>query len=344
MSASADRGFGPTLPGRFDFTITFELIMLGMVPAGVIILSIPVYLRSLAKAVPQVQPGFLLWAKLAVGCVLAAVQVASLVMWNRAGLYETNVTLAASIMSLLASLSVVVIIYVAHTFAAKPSSFLSIFLFLTMLFDITMARSYFLRNSLDVLGALEAAIACLKFVLAVLEEVPKSKLLISGAISSNIGATVGFWNRTLLLWINPLLRAGYKNDISVGHLPPIGDEYESSKLNAQFTPHFEKGMFAASMHSIAQVLTESAMGTSKMPLLTACFHTLWWRLLLPVLPRLCYIGFSFSRPFFMQQVMEVVGGYNKSTSTANGLIGASILIFGGLMVGSMARTMMDTPV
>ncbi|KAJ3488046.1 hypothetical protein NLG97_g6273 [Lecanicillium saksenae] len=315
MSSAMDNKFGPILAGKFDFTLLFERSMLAMVPAGVAILAIPIYLKTVASKANQVRPGRLLWAKLATATALIAIQLASIVLWHNAGLLRSDISLAASIMSFIASLCVAAILYITHTFSLSPSAFLSMYLSLTMAFDITMARSYFLRNSIDTLGGLQAAVAGLKLILVVLEEVPKSRLFRANASRPGLGETVGFWNRAFILWINPLLRLGFGKNIAVEDLPAIGDRYDSDNLFRKFDLQWKK-----------------AGKKSRMSLAIACFNAMRSDFLLPIIPRLCFIGLSFSRPFFMQRVIDNVSGSKVPEGVTDGLIGASIFIFGGLML------------
>lgn len=236
-----DNTFGPVLPDHFDFTLLFERSMLGMVPAGIAILIVPVYLRAMARAANQVRPGRLLWAKLATAAALVGIQLASIILWHNAGLLRSDVALAASITSLVASLGIAIILYIAHTFFLCPSAFLSVYFSLTMVFDVTMARSYFLRHSIDALGGLQVTVAGLKLVLVLLEEVPKRQLFRSNLLRPGLGETVGFWNRTLLLWVNPLLRLGFRKNIHVEDLPEIGDRYDSQRLFDRFVPQWKNG-------------------------------------------------------------------------------------------------------
>ncbi|KAM3547048.1 hypothetical protein ARSEF1564_000089 [Beauveria bassiana] len=240
MWSAMDNTFGPVFPGEFDFTLLFERCMLGMVPAGIAILVLPVYLRAMASAINQVRPGRLLWAKLATATALVGIQLAAIILWRQAGLLRSDIALAASVLSFIASLAVAAILYIVHSFSLSPSSFLSIYLSITMAFDITMARSYFLRNSIDALGGLQAAVAGLKFVLMLLEEVPKRRLFRSKLPRPGIGETVGFWSRTLLLWVNPLLRVGFRKNISVQDLPDIDDRFDSKMLFDKFVSHWEQ--------------------------------------------------------------------------------------------------------
>lgn len=315
MLPTIDNEFGPVLPGKFDFTLLFELVMLGMVPAGIVILLMPFYLGKMLIATNKVRPGPLLWLKLTAGTALIAVQLASIISWQKAGLYRSGVSLAASGMSFIASLCVVGLLYISHTFSLHQSSFLSIYLSATMLFDIAMTRSYFLRGSLDSLGALQATIAVLKLTLAVIEEIPKHHLFHSSTFRLGPAERGGFWGRALLLWVNPILHLGFVKDFSVDELPHIGDRYDSESLFDKFVPNWN-----------------AVDRSTKLPLARACFRTLRWQFLIPILPRLCFIGCSFSRPFFMERVIDAVSTNSASSAVTNGLIGASVLIFGGLMV------------
>lgn len=90
--------------------------------------------------------------------------------------------------------------------------------------------------------------------------------------------------------------------------------------------------------ALTQWLGAAVPKTSRYPLLVACVRALFWELVLPVLPRLCFIGFSFSRPFLMQRVIDTVSEGGTSKEVVNGLIGATILIFGGIMVCILLRS------
>ncbi|KAM0664858.1 hypothetical protein ACQRIU_006716 [Beauveria bassiana] len=250
MLPTFDNEFGPILPGKFDFTLLFELVMLGMVPAGIVILLMPFYLGRMLLATHKVRPGPLLWFKLTAGTALIAVQLASIISWQKAGLYRSGVSLAASVMSFIASLCVVGLLYISHTFSLHQSSFLSVYLSATMLFDMAMTRSYFLRGSLDFLGALQATIAVLKFTLVVIEEIPKHHLFHSSSLRLGPAERGGFWGRALLLWVTPILRLGFVKDLSVDELPHIGDQYDSEPLFDKFVPNWNEvtnGLIGASV-------------------------------------------------------------------------------------------------
>lgn len=313
-----DGEFGPANPNRFDFTILFEHAMLGLVPAGIFVLATPFFFRFV-RSDRQVQPGVVLWLKIAASIALMAIQLASLVLWRNTA--HTAVALAASALAFLASICVITIVYITHVYTIQSSALLSVFLTLTMLFDVTMARSYFMRDSLGAIASLQVAVASIKLALVVLEEISKRNLLNSRNIRDNTGAeqVSGFWNRSMLIWVTRLVVQGARRTLRIEDLPPIGQKYSSEQLFDRFTPYWENTMKT----------------NSNRPLVRAMVRTLYLEFLSPVIPRLCLVGFSFGRPFLIQRVIDVVSISSVTHSQTNGLIGATILIFGGLAVSGV---------
>ncbi|KAM3469972.1 hypothetical protein MY8738_009924 [Beauveria namnaoensis] len=144
-------------------------------------------------------------------------------------------------MSFAASVCVLAIIYITHIYAVQKSALLSIFLPITMLFDITMARSYLMRGGLAAIAALQAVIATLKLALAILEEMPKRNLLYSDKIRDNAGTEgfSGFWNRSMLIWVTRLVVKGSHQHLKVEDLPPIGQQDNPEQLYNRFTPFWD---------------------------------------------------------------------------------------------------------
>lgn len=54
------------------------------------------------------------------------------------------------------------------------------------------------------------------------------------------------------------------------------------------------------------------------------------------LPRLVYLALSFTRPFLIQRVMKAIMDKDKSSETCGGLIGATTLVYFGLMVSGIS--------
>ncbi|KAM3468119.1 hypothetical protein MY5147_008259 [Beauveria neobassiana] len=310
--ARLDTLFGPQLPGHFDFILFVEHVMLWLVPAGIVILATPLYFNKAVRAQRQVQPGILLWVKLACALALVVIQASNIVLWHKTDYFHSEVTVAASAMSLVASICTFAIVAIAHTYSLQPSAFLSVFFSITMLFDITMTR-----GTPNTLAALQFCVVVLKLVLIILAEVPKRGLYRSQLMRSAVSAETasGFWKRSLFLWLNPLSYHGWFHDLTADNLPNIADELRSEKLFDQFVPYW------------AQVSKNS-----KRALTIALSRALTWELIQVLLPRLAFIGATIAQPFLLLRTVQVVSSGNVDRSTAGGLIGATALIYCGLAI------------
>lgn len=243
-SIQLDAQFGPQLPGSFDFTVLFEHAMFWLVPTGIVILVTPFYAINILRAQRQVRPGRLLWAKMACGLALVSIQATNIALWHNTDYFHSPVTITASIMSLIASICIMGIIAVTHIYCVQPSSFLSLFFSITLFFDATMARSYFRRDTLGVaIAALQVCVVILKAILIVLEELSKRGLYLATDLQSTVSpeTAAGFWNRSLFVWLNPLLFFGWRDNFTLDNLPNIGDDFESQRLFDLFSPQWTKG-------------------------------------------------------------------------------------------------------
>lgn len=55
-------------------------------------------------------------------------------------------------------------------------------------------------------------------------------------------------------------------------------------------------------------------------------------LILPILPRLCLTGFTFSQPFLTTALIQYLSDSTASKNDGYGLVGASFLVYGGIAV------------
>jgi len=175
---------------------------------------------------------------------LLGVEVVNTVLTSQDGSSLRNgASIAAAVLSCASMLSVISITYAEHCRSLRSSSFLSVFLSITMLFNVARARSYFNRGGLESFGTLQVAIAALKLVLVALEEVSKQSLFQSEHDRSSIGPETsgGFWNRSLFVWVNNTLLIGFKNAICVEELPEIGIEFSTEGLSAKFQKRWNAG-------------------------------------------------------------------------------------------------------
>ncbi|KAM3457637.1 hypothetical protein NHJ6243_007726 [Beauveria neobassiana] len=323
MVPDMDQRFGPQLAGHFDVTLLFEQTIFEIAPNSVFVLATPFFLKSIAShAAKQVRPGPLLWAKMALGALLLAAYIAKAALWQTKSKLHSQASITSSIISLVTSLCTLVVIYSAHVYRRRPSTFMSVFFSITMLLDMALTRSYFLRHgmgysSMQSIAAIQIVVVVVKLLLVVMEEVPKTTPSRKENVSSYVrgDSELGFWGKALFFSVSPLLLFGYKNELGVENLPPLDEQFESRVLFDAFFKHWSK-----------------LDRDGKFVLLRACLRTILGKFLAMVIPRLCYAAFSLSRPFLIQRVLEVVNSGSTTYQHATGLIGAAILIYAGIAI------------
>lgn len=319
-----DDSFGPRLLGHFDFTLLFEHAIFQIIPSGIVIFTIPFYVYIIFKTRRIVRPSWLLWSKLLVAVAIAAIQLASVVFWYKSPL-NSRVAQAAAVLTFASSVGIVAITYASHAYFLQPVLFLALYLTLTLLFDLVTLRTYFNRNGLDTIAFLTCALPPLKVALLILEEVSKRPFILAEQVRNSLSDEViaGFWNKSTFLWVNPLLLFGFRHVISTSDLPDIGHQFNSEKLYQNFKRSWDRRNQRA----------EHA-------LLKACIYSMPWPFFYIVLPRLLEVGFIFSQPFLLQDVVNVVSRdpVQQAGSSANdevtALIIATVLVFAGKAVGT----------
>lgn len=315
----SDNSFGPRLTGHFDFTLYFEHTLFHIVPAVVIILATPYYIHKIFRGTSIVRPGVLLCAKLVVAAALIGVQATIISLWSASPL-EAKVADAAAGMSCASAVCIAIIVFVDHVYFIRPLPFLGFFLTVTILLDIATTITYFNRNSLDVIAGVYTSVPVLKLILLLLVEVSKRSLIRDKELCSSLTdeAFAGFWNRSLLVWVNSILLFGFRHKITADALPGLDADLDSEAMYRDF-----------------EHLWSTANKKSKRALLKVCVRLMPWQFSYLVLPRLMTVGFIFSQPFLLQDVVDAVSSQSPSPEVVRGLIIATTLVYVGKAVSSL---------
>lgn len=118
--------------------------------------------------------------------------------------FRTEYSVATACLSTTTALCILAMLYVEHKHSTQPSMLISIYLSLSVLFDITKARSYFNRQGLESMAGTTLAILVLKSIVIYLEEKSKRKSITNSTIHDDLGKEdeSGFWNRAVMWWVN----------------------------------------------------------------------------------------------------------------------------------------------
>lgn len=117
-----------------------------------------------------------------------------------------------------------------HTRSIRPSTLLEVYLMLSLLLNITQARTLFLRHNGTAIAATFVASIAATLVLWLVEARNKTQDLKEQYRKYPPEATHGVWNRTFFFWLNPLFVKGFRNLLSMNDLWQTPPKLASDKL------------------------------------------------------------------------------------------------------------------
>ncbi|RSL73721.1 hypothetical protein CEP54_000267 [Fusarium duplospermum] len=307
-----DTDFGPHHPGLFDFTILFEQSILSLLPTCIFILLVPLRISVLWKHERVTKSGRLLWLKLATIASYACLQIALVALWSIDS-RSIKTSIAESVLGLVESFALAALSYIEHRNSAKPAALISLYLILTIILDLALTRTLWIRSGMQALASTFTVSLVLKTVLLVLEETPKR--LSTGEKGSVRETSVGMVNRSFFWWLNHLFVEGFRGLIDLGSLGALNEKFNTHDLSERIEQRWKRDP-----------------KTSPLCLLKCTFMAYKWQFLAGIPPRLLHSGFNFAQPFLIQAIVIFVSMKEMSVQIAGGLIGATVLVYLGLAI------------
>ncbi|KAK9787168.1 putative ABC multidrug transporter [Seiridium cardinale] len=326
-TCSADNSIGPGVSGcrdEFDFTILFELVFFSLVPSVVfIILSIWRSILLLAKPTIVNAP-ILQLVKLCAITAYVGLQLALLVLVSIGPFGVTGLFIACTVMTFVAAVCMIGLSCLDHARSPRPSMLLSGYLFLTLLFDMAETRTFWLasstRSELAFAGVFTAAMGT-KILLLLLEAQHKTRWIRWDTKDPHSPEeTSGIFDLGVYFWLNSLFANGYRKILKIHDLYPLDHAMNGEILHQKFQKNLSYSKLRADKHGLVKALCS----------------TLAVPLLLPVIPRLVLLGFTFCQPFFINRLLAYLSE-NESVAFKNtgyGLIAASVFIYSGIALST----------
>ena len=168
------------------------------------------------------------------------------VNWANPGVTKTQASVPSAVLTLVAYLALPILSYAEHVKSVKPSSLLNGYLLVSLLCDVTRARTLWLREDDKIASDFTAAVA-IKFVLLLLEAVEKRRFLLPIYQSYPFEATSGLFNRWFFLWLNPLFRRGHSRTLSLDDLYGLDKHLVSGYLDRVLQSAWLKGSIRHSL-------------------------------------------------------------------------------------------------
>ncbi|KAI5839654.1 P-loop containing nucleoside triphosphate hydrolase protein, partial [Morchella snyderi] len=309
-----DDTFGPAVaPCRrsLDFTLLFTETILTALPASLFVLLAGPRIYVLLRRRPPtgVRRGWLWWAKGATIALYIGLQIAFLS--STALSPRTRASVPAAALTLVVSLILPALSHLTHTRSRRPDALTTTYLPLTLLFTAAHLRTLHLSYP-RLPTALTAATLATSFLLLTLESLPPPPPTNSNPPPppEETAAPIAL---SLLTWLLPLLRTGYKSTLALATLPPLPTALTAEALTPRLAAAYSRA--------------------PARPLLLTAAAALWRPLLAPVLPRLALVGFTFAQPFLVQRVLSFLKS-DEGAQTGWALLGAYAVVYVGIAVAT----------
>lgn len=234
----------------------------------------------------------------------------------------TGLFVAASALNFVSALFMVALSVINHSRSPRPSIPLSLYLFITLLLDIAQARTLFLVSHAKpdyTYSSLFITAVVVKAVVLVLEAKPKARWVQWDEKVHSPEETSSLFSLGLLVWLNDLFRLGFAKIMDVEDLYPLDSNMDARLLHDRFI----------------RVKGTLVLKGQKYGLVKLLARTLAVQLFLPVIPRLCMLGFTFCQPLLLEGLTKYLSESEKDPNVGYGFIGAAFFIYSGIAV-SMA--------
>lgn len=234
-----------------------------------------------------------------------------------------KLSITADVLSFVAAICISALTFLEHSRSPRPSILLSVYLSLTILFDIAQARSLWLlatsHHEATYMKYFMVATVW-KAVLILLESLHRQRWLNWDRKKHRSEETAGFYGVGSFLWLNLLLFLGYKKVLNLSELFSLDKDVSAEVLQTSFVLSIQHTGFHGAKHGLTKTLA----------------RTLAVPILLPVVPRVALIGFSLCQAFLIEAVLNSLDEPNTgfTISKGYGLIGATILIYTGMPIAT----------
>ena len=269
MVVSCDAQFGPrvdTACRSFDFTLYFEDVVFSAVPSAIFILIATIPLIGLSRQRSIVKSSTLFGLKLvlykpialptapptnknppppkAVFSVLLVFQAVFLALRIKNEKLHTGASIAADVLSLIATGVAVALSWLQHHRSEQPSTTLTLYLSALVLLDIARARTLWLIPNSTAASAIKTVALLLTAAVLVLESTGKRASLRQPEKLAHSGPEpfIGFWGISGYVWVLSTLSRGYYNFLTVQDLPELDYRISADKLHHKLQSQLKKGM------------------------------------------------------------------------------------------------------
>lgn len=198
---------------------------------------------------------------------------------------------------------------------------LNVYLFGTLLLDVAQARTLFLSSDDKpefTYSSLFTAAVALKAVILLLEAKTKARWVLWNDKEHSPEETSSIFSLGVLFWLNKLFRLGHSKVLKVEDLYPLDINMDAKSLHEKFTKNIDYSKLKDHKYALVGVL----------------MRTLTVPLLLPVVPRLCMLGFTLCQPLLLERLTDYLSEPELDTNIGYGFTGAAFFIYSGIAIST----------
>ncbi|KAL5324171.1 hypothetical protein ACEPPN_008715 [Leptodophora sp. 'Broadleaf-Isolate-01'] len=272
-------------------------------------------------------PAWVLVSKITVGVTFACIRLGLLAISIRQshGSHQRSRLVASTALDFAASLLLLVLSTLEHFKSVRPSILACAFIVLAFIYDVSRIPSLW-SGSLHLdpgrlssaFKALFTAVVPIEFIFLALESSRRRSWVIWDKVDHSPEETSSVLGLGVYAWLNPLLWRGYHESLTMKHLFALDGNISVDTIQ-------EKSLTASSSDST---------GTSSWQLILWLVKPLGRFLILPVLPRLFLLGFTFCQPFFIQRLLRFLSSPEDNSLTASALISVAVFTYLGIAIST----------
>ncbi|KAK6427646.1 hypothetical protein LTR95_015955, partial [Oleoguttula sp. CCFEE 5521] len=322
-SPEADHSLGPrvnTACRAFDFTLEFEDVVFGIVPAAIFLCCAVVNGAALIRrSKAAASRSWRLAVKMVAWSAVVTAQLAFFIYRTKITQYQTRASIAADSMTLFASIAAGILSVLQYQRSLRPSNLLAIYLTISSTLGIARVRTLWLITPASQ-TAITYIVAFSFSVLALVLESTKNAS--TRSINERKEATEsysGLWNRTVFLWLTHTFFTGYSKVLSIPDLPLLDVKLRTPRLSGELMEQWR--LYAHKDEN---------------RLLRALWAAYGWSFLSGVFPRLALTAFTFLQPSLITTTVNYISVPQSDKTYGRSLIGAWALVYVGLAVSHSA--------
>ncbi|KAJ5935489.1 hypothetical protein N7466_005036 [Penicillium verhagenii] len=298
----------------FDFTLLFEDALFSLLPASLFLLLATPQIIIWQRETTKLSSYRFAIIKLIILILLLILNIVFLSFRLRNETLFTNLSLASSILDIIATGVAIVLSFLEDQRAICPSLLLSLYFSLGSILSIPRLRSLWLIHSDPTCRTLWTVIFTLTTLAAFAESMTKESVLLPEVRDKASKEEVhGLWGKSLFIWTNSVFRDGYRVALQVDDLPDVDDRLLASLAGEKLQQAWDKTAPEPKKHRLLRATLRAYL----LPFLSA------------IIPRLVLIAFKFCQPFLITAAVDYVSSSPTSTPdySGQGLIGAYVLLY-----------------